>query len=221
MPVTYPIPSTTPATEAPAGLIDAAGEPIGHELDHSGVGLGKLIYYFQTKPRIAALLGAFLAQVQGVEDLAWAVYSLGWDPDGLVGVQLDTLGAVIGEPRGNKTDGQYRPNLKARQIANRSDSTAGRLTQIALVMAPDAVITVTLAPPACIVVSVTADFSTVQTSDLLRMLQLARPAGVRLSLITVDTAAGLIVQTVAAAGVDALGVADVAGTTGGDIAGGG
>lgn len=196
-------------------------DPAGQEHYHADAGVGKLIYYFQKKPRIVAFLRAFLDQVQGLEDLAWAVYTLGWDPDDLGGVDLDVLGAVVGEPRGNLTDGQYRPVLKARQIANRSDSTAGRLTQIALVMAPDAVIVVTPTPPAALVVSVTADFSTLRAADMLRMLQIAKPAGVRLQLITVDTSTGMLIRAVADAGADPLGIADVALTTGGTIAGGG
>lgn len=218
----FPLPGASAAPSAAAeGLLDADGQPTGQETDYAGVGLGKLIYYFQTKPRIAAFARALLAPFQVAEDLLWAVYTLGWDPDDLGGVNLDTLGALVGESRKGRLDPAYRIAIKVRQLINASDGKAASLAQIVLTALPDATLSIVDYAPAAIVVQILADLTNVSIADLTLWLKQAKSAGVRIQPTFTDSATALLFGTVAGSGADALGLADVADTTGGTLAAGG
>jgi hypothetical protein len=221
---TFPLVSagaTSPVEEA--GLVDGAGAAIGQITDGEDRALGRLILYFQRRPRIVSLLAGLSRRVQTLEDLAWDLYTLGWDPDDLSGVHLDSLGRLVGEGRLGRTDAQYRPGLKARQLVNSSDGSQADLSRIVLTLLPSAVLSVTDFAPAAVIVEVLADFTDVRISDLTRYLNQARAAGVRLGLVTADTTDALIWAAAADAGSADLdhGWGDVAGTVGGLWASGG
>jgi hypothetical protein len=222
MPATYPLLEAAAAAAAEsAGLLDDAGLPIGQETDHAGVGLGKLIYYLQTKARWAALTSAMLEPFQVAEDLLWAVYTLGWDPDTLGGVNLDTLGALVGEARKGRLDPAYRLAVKVRLLINASDGKASTLAEIILTALPDAVLSIVDYSTATAVLNVLADLTNASLSDLTLWVKQAKSAGVRVSPVFSDSASGFIIGTVAGVGASALGVGDVALTVGGDIGAGG
>lgn len=180
------LPTETEGTEAvPIGsaVTDDTGAPAGQITDHAGLGLKRLCLYFQKKPRMAAYLRAVMSEVQRLEDLIWACYILDSDPDltSVGGVHLDTLGVIVGEPRIDRTDAQYRPGIRARIKINKSDGKIEQLYEIMALISPGTTYAIRQYYPA----SMVAHFGSIggaRASDVSRMLNQARAAGVRLDV---------------------------------------
>jgi hypothetical protein len=87
---------------------------------HVATGLGRLARQFR-KPVVEAILTAYLAEVQAIEDAFWAllIISLDWNQ----GAHLDQIGRLVGEQRGGLGDLAYRSLVRARILANRSRGT--------------------------------------------------------------------------------------------------
>ena len=66
-----------------------------YQVDHCADGLERLLQQFKDRPRIAALLCAFVRQVQELEDAAWQLLTER-HVDAAIGVQLDALGRIVG-----------------------------------------------------------------------------------------------------------------------------
>jgi len=86
----------------------------------------RLYQQFRTKVTWQALADMLAAQFQDLEDAAQSVLSI-VSIDDSEGVQLDQIGALIGQPRLGVNDSTYRGFLRARIIANRA---AGRIEEI-------------------------------------------------------------------------------------------
>lgn len=97
-------------------------------------GVDYLIDLFR-KPRNIAELEAYLDQVQELEDAAWALKD-GFYLASAIGVQLDMLGALFGEPRLARTDEDYRASIRARWLAQRSNGRPEELISIVLALSP-------------------------------------------------------------------------------------
>jgi hypothetical protein len=93
-------------------------EDIGTE-NHLEIGLNRLTSLYRDKPRISGELESFLTQVQKLEDVTLEVI-LGIWPLTAVGNQLDILGEIVGQPRGELTDDQYRVFILGRVFINKS-----------------------------------------------------------------------------------------------------
>jgi len=125
------------------GIGDGAGTFTGpeHETEHSVVGQGYALSEFPDSTRLLALLDILLdgtttigggpagpTGVQSVEDVAWQLYTergLEAIEDGgpAEGVQLDTIGKIVGQERlaAFVADVDYRVALRLRIAANRSN----------------------------------------------------------------------------------------------------
>lgn len=101
---------------------------ITRDTDHVAEGLGLLYRQFRGKPLLTALLTAWLAQVQGVEDALWAL--LACTLETAVGAPLDQLGRVLGFPRGLLGDDSFRGVLRAVVLARRSSGRAEDLIAV-------------------------------------------------------------------------------------------
>lgn len=101
-----------------------------HVTDHVAKGLGRLIQRFKGKPYIAAVVSAPLVQVQELEDALWSLIA-GRALSTAIGVQLDGLGAIVGEARIGLGDEDYRALIRARIAANRSDGQGDTLLRVA------------------------------------------------------------------------------------------
>lgn len=89
----------------------------------------RLIGIYQRKERWQGLMRGLAAGLQRVEDDAYDVlFSTILELAG--GDALDQWGRMVGEPREGLTDGEYRPFIEARILANLSDGTPGDLIQI-------------------------------------------------------------------------------------------
>jgi len=93
---------------------------------HSATGLARLIWQYRgDQPRMQAWLEAFLDQVQSVEDVAFACLTDVW-PLTAEGDQLDVIGNIVVQPRGELTDDPYRLAILGRIFVNLGD---GQLPQ--------------------------------------------------------------------------------------------
>lgn len=99
-------------------------------VNHVTLGAGRLIWQYRgDKPRMQALLSAYLNILQTLEDTAQQVLTQRW-PLTAEGVQLDTLGKIVGQARGELSDAAYRLFILARILANRSKGRAANLGEI-------------------------------------------------------------------------------------------
>lgn len=149
--------------------------------DHCADGLELLLEQFKDKPRLAGVLCAFLEQVQEVEDATWQLLTER-DLDTAVGAQLDMLGRLVGEERRGRTDDQYRPFVRARILINRSNGLPEEiLTILRVVLGAGVGLRLREDFPAAFTVIV-SELGTLTPDTLIRLLQQAKAAGVRVLL---------------------------------------
>jgi hypothetical protein len=113
----------------------------------------------------------------------------GLDVDNAQGVQLDNLGALVGQPRlgglypTGESDAAYRPKVKARSLANRSEGTTPELQEILSVLIGAQLLGVDVvdAYPAGFYVNlnVASPLTTQQKADVIDFVLASKPAGVR------------------------------------------
>ena len=84
-------------------------------------------------PAVRALLSAYAKQTQAFEDDVWEVLNGAvYDIDAAIGVQLDRIGVLVGQPRWGRLDGPYRKLIRARIGANVSKGTPEDIIAILL-----------------------------------------------------------------------------------------
>lgn len=88
--------------------------------DHVQAAIDRLAYQFQDKPNIIDLITELCNQVNALEIVYGSQLPTLPQIDISVGVQLDAIGALLGERRGGFDDTVYRIHLKARIYLNRS-----------------------------------------------------------------------------------------------------
>lgn len=88
-----------------------------------------LLFQFQDSPRLKALLGIYLKQIQEVEDALWLELKQR-DIDQAAGIYLDQIGDLIGQPRSGLLDLPYRDLLRARIASNRSKGTSADIIDV-------------------------------------------------------------------------------------------
>lgn len=116
--------------EVPAAVVPTPDEPpifnVPENPDHVAEALALLIEQYKRKDHIRSLLDSYVEQIQILEGVAYDV----WEKfllDFAEGEQLDVLGRIVQEERGEKSDEQYRSFIKARIAINRSN---GRIEEI-------------------------------------------------------------------------------------------
>lgn len=97
--------------------------------DHVARALAILPSQFADATKLRALLTALTAQVQLLDDDAWACIE---DRmlDTAEGAQLDQYGKVLGQPRDGLADDDYRALLGIRILANRSNGQADAILRV-------------------------------------------------------------------------------------------
>lgn len=147
--------------------------------DHRTDGLNKLLAQFKGMPRMEALLGAFMDQIQKIEDVLFALYTERWI-DTALGDNLDVIGRVVGEPRQGISDDDYRAFLRARVRVNRSTGLLAELIQIVRLIQNDGLdVRATEVYPAALILEA-EEVVTVNPIRVGKMLEQAAPAGVSL-----------------------------------------
>ncbi len=91
--------------------------------DHEALGPARLIWQYRgEQPRIQAFLLTMLDQLQSIEDVSYDVLVGIW-PLTAVGVQLDALGSIVGQDRGELADSEYRVFILGRIFVNHMRGT--------------------------------------------------------------------------------------------------
>ena len=135
------------------------------------------------KDKIQALAGVFAAQIQDIENVCFQLLE-GRSLSSAVGVQLDGLGALVGQPREGRSDTTYRIWIAARIRLNLSHGSAEDIYGIfsPLLEAGQSVALTEYYPGAFLldIYNATTPTAAAQFSSILK---LAKPGGVRASLI--------------------------------------
>lgn len=178
---TLSIPSA-PVT-APEALSEA-------NLAHCAEGLSHLLHQFKGKPRLEAMVCVFLDQIQELENAFWALYTERTLEEA-EGVQLDGLGAIVGEAREDRTDAVYRRFIQVRILVNRSNGKLEELYQIIQAALDTPTVQIQEHYPASEIVHVSSLLGDLSAEDLFRILAAAKAGAVRLFLgyVFSDTAA--------------------------------
>lgn len=103
--------------------------------DHVQRGLAKRISQYLEKPLLERWIAIYLKQVQLFEDALWGVL-ISRSVDTAVGVNLDALGRIVGQPRRGQTDDQYRIYIRAKIIVNLSRGRWPELWDLARLLLP-------------------------------------------------------------------------------------
>lgn len=74
--------------------------------EHAEQALGRLVSQYETTTRLQAIIEIEASQTQGVENAIWGMLTEKWIDDAS-GVQIDSLGAIVGEPRLGRSDEAY------------------------------------------------------------------------------------------------------------------
>lgn len=218
----YTIPDPTP----PAASTEAA--PVGSgdvtASDHCPEGLSLLISQWKDKPRIAALLCAWLGRLQSAEDTVIAMIPGLRGVEDAEGVQLDLIGRVVLEGRRSKTDDRYRDALRVRILANRSNGHPEELIEIVAKIdryaeTSDRVVYREL-PPASAVLEGRRPILN-DPREIARFLASGKPAGVRIDYVYSEAADADTFELASGSpeGSTAQGWGSTTESTGGDLAG--
>jgi len=165
-----------------------AGELITQFTDHEGR-VSRLIEQFQNKPDLEALIRVYLRQLQDVEDALFEII-LERDLDNAVGVQLNVIGNLVGQPRTTSDDNRYRTSIRARIAINLSDSTPEDVIKVALLLLVDGEsFKLREEPPAQLRVTVLDPLTSGDADLIEELLEATDPGGVRLLLQFNDTLA--------------------------------
>lgn len=187
----FDAPGTTPFTPTPAAeTVSATATELVQNTQHVEEGISHLIEFFRNGPRNRAVLTAVLSQAQEIEDAFWQLYTER-SIDVAVGEQLNILGRIVGELRGDRADEDYRAAIRVRILVNSSDGKPEQLIAIVLGISPLAVVTFTENYPAAIRIRVSSlGSATLQT--MYTLVQQAKPAGVRLQLTAGSPTVGAV-----------------------------
>lgn len=103
--------------------------------DHVAQAKGRLTSMFKDRRLIVVLLSAIIKQLQELENVTWQVIESRQLANSPVGVQLDKLGKITGEPRKGRSDAAYLEAVKLRILINRSTGKVPDLLRILSVAA--------------------------------------------------------------------------------------
>ncbi len=99
-------------------------------VDHPEVGHDRLLWQYRgDQVNLQAFLEALLNDQQSIEDVSIDVLVNRW-PLTAVGEQLDMLGKIVGQARGDFVDDQYRLFILARILVNKGNGRAEELIHI-------------------------------------------------------------------------------------------
>jgi hypothetical protein len=156
---------------------------IDQNTEYEAIAEGRFLDQFKNSVDLKALSKAFAEQIQDLESAAFEVI-LERSLDDAVGVQLTTLGKIVGEPRTTSDDELFRQRIRARLRINRSSGTAEDLIAIVTLLTLAFAETFELRdePPAQLRITVIDPMQSMTAAELHRLLELADAAGVRLLL---------------------------------------
>jgi len=93
--------------------------PIDHIENHTDIALSRLTYQYVDSVNLKALVELWSDRTQILEDALQTLLKDRWISEA-EGVQLDELGAMVGEPRLGRLDNEYRPAIRLKIQINLS-----------------------------------------------------------------------------------------------------
>lgn len=173
--------------ELPAGSLTTPFVPlpvVGVDVpDHATLAVNRLAQQFKDKPKIVALVRALCVPIQDIENALWQLKTQrGFNG---IGIQLDLIGKIVGQPRNGLSDHDYLIYLRAKIAANNSIGTVENLLTVAslIVNDPTNQIQVTPYTVATLVVAIANQISPAVLTALNAFLHQAVAAGVRLMTV--------------------------------------
>lgn len=158
---------------------------------HVEQGLDRLLERFKGRPNLDGALRVVLERVQHIDDVAWDLYA-GSLLDNAIGVQLDALGDIVGEPRLGRADDLYRIYIRARIRINRANGKPTDTLQVArLIIESYATLEYIPEYPAAYKVRIAG--TSIRAVDLRKILVQVKPAGVGLTVDSVQDLANALV----------------------------
>ncbi len=151
------------------------------ETEHVEKALARFVEQFKNATNTQALVSALVDELQEIDAALWQLYTQRWVDLAEV-VQLDNLGAIVGQEREARDDVEYRLWIKARVFANRSNGHPDDTLHILELIQPSADIEVEPTYPAAYLVHVYG--ATTSAQSIYNILTLAKPAGVRMNLLS-------------------------------------
>jgi len=151
---------------------------------------------FKGKPNIQALLDAYIQQVQEIENALFQLLE-NRTLETAVGVQLDNLGRLIGQARGELSDADYRILLRARILANKSNGTIDDIVEMLQIATSGSSVGLQEFEPAAMIITLTS-FGSSNAVLLANLIADARPAGVGTDFVYPPSGAAFQYDTVGA-----------------------
>lgn len=172
-----------------------------HNEDHRTQAKALVIEQFKRSQRFNDWLGAYIGQVQDLEDALWQLYTMR-GVDTAEGVQLDVLGVIVGQPRLGLDDEDYRTRIKVRIRLNRASGIADDIYAVFGLMLGNQIGAVDLQEvyPAGLIVQMN-EYVATSPSVLADILREARGAGIDTSLVWLPSEDGIFECSAAAAPV--------------------
>ena len=155
---------------------------ITHNTNYISEGLARLPEQFKNKPRLAALLTAFLTQAQAAEDAAFDLMVNRLLQNSPTGDLLDKLGKIVGQERNGLDDATYLLYVRARIATNRSSGKREELIGIAALIVSNATIYAQDLSPASFLIYPEAGITSGVALTLALFLSSAIAAGVNLGV---------------------------------------
>ena len=148
--------------------------------DHEGA-TARFTDRWRNKADLDAWTKTYLKQLQDLEDAIFEVI-LGRILDNAIGVQLDIIGKLVGQPRTDASDDRYRTLISARIRINRSSGTPEDLIGVAVLLLATNGESFKLReePPAQVRITVLDELQSSDPDLFHSLLNSARAAGVRL-----------------------------------------
>lgn len=147
--------------------------------DHIAQAKALLITQYQGQPNLEALLSAFIAQVQDLENMLWDLIDKRI-LSAATGDQLDILGSIVGQKRLGYDDDAYRLLVRVRILLNTSSGTPDNiLTVVNLLIENDFAYTEWYPAGMSIVI---ADELTADADLVALVVSLARSAGIHATI---------------------------------------
>lgn len=147
--------------------------------------------YLNQIPELVTILSSYSGEAQALEDDLWDVLTgAGLSIDDSEGVQLDRIGKLIGQPRWDRSDADYRRLLTGRILVNSSTGTPEDL--ISIIQSIVGPVVITYERPGATAQAALSWESGVATSvdderALVAFIEAGKPAGVCINLNETDT----------------------------------
>lgn len=172
--------------------------------DHAAEALARRLQDDLDKAVYAKMIAIFADRFQLLENVLWELNEQRWI-DTARGAQLDNLGAIVGESRDGRDDVTYRLWVRARAKANRSHGRPDDSLEILkLLVESTATVRYVDQDPRDAEYRLTVENTAVDLVQVKKILELVRPAGVYMNLISAGDATSFAFD----GGPDGLGFGD-------------